>query len=84
MVQNWKKKLKKMGGLGGGHGRAIIFAKNIFRKKKLRSGTRGLGAHFPPPYPRVTPPRVSAGQVRQVRIFSKKKIEKNSIGRKKS
>ena len=45
---------------GGGSSRVEqIFSKKIsFRKKNRRKGSRGLGAHFPPPYPGVTPPRI--------------------------
>ena len=90
MVQNSNKNLKKMGGPWGGPGggpgegprggiQAVmveqIISKKLVFEKNRRKGSRGLGAHFPHPYPGVTPP-VSAGRVRRVRTFSEKKFEK--------
>ena len=63
---------------GGGHGRANFFEKISFRKKNRRKGSRGLGAHFPPPYPGVTPPRIRRTGPPSTDFFGKKKMKKNS------
>ena len=52
-----------------------IFSKKLVFEKNLRKGSRGLGAHFPPPYPGVTPPRIRRTGPPSSN-FSEKKIEK--------
>ena len=66
MVQNRKKKLKKMGGPGGG-----VMVEQIFETKPQK-GYRGLGAHFPPHYPGVTPPRIRRTGPPSLGFFKKK------------
>ena len=72
------KNFEKHGGSMGGS-----WSSNFVSKQNRRKGSRGLGSHFPPSYPGVTPPRVSAGRVRQVWIFSEKKnCKKIQLGEK--
>ena len=47
----------------------------FFRKKTRRSGSRGLGAYFPPPYPGVTPPRIRRTGPPSSDFFGKKKFK---------
>ena len=68
---------------GGGHGRANFFEKISFRKKNRRTGSRGLGAHFPPPYPGVTPPRIGRTGPPSSDFFGKFFLKKISTWRKK-
>ena len=70
-----------MGGSRGGHTARNLFSKEYFSKKTHRSGSRGLGTHFPPPYPGVTPPRIRRTGPPSSDFFGKCFLKKNSTWR---
>ena len=71
------------GSRGGGGMVEQIFSKKLVSKKKRRKGSRGLGAHFPSPYPGVTPPRIRRTGPPSWDFFGKKFLKKISTWRKK-
>ena len=76
MCSNYALPMCEWGGSRGGGG-------NYFSKKNRKRGSRGLGAHFPPAYPGVTPPRIRRTGPPSSDFFGKNILKKNSTWRKK-
>ena len=61
---------------GGGMVDQIFSKKLVFEKKTAEKGSRGLGAHFPPPYPGGDPPAYPQDGSAKFGFFRKKTFEK--------
>ena len=68
---------------GGGMVEQIFSKKLVFEKKNRRKGSRGLGAHFPPPLPGGDPPAYPHDGSAKFGFFRKNFLKKISTWRKK-